>query len=120
MTGRFCKLKFWGGISMAYLIGSIVGGVILMLLLTMLFEWLIGRRVTDTPAHGIPVGAMIAYAVAVILAGFGNANGGSWNPGAAWLFYAIGAAVAVAILLPGALRRQRERSDLDEVASRFE
>lgn len=78
---------------MAYLLGSIAGALVVMFLLSRLVRWAL-KRMGDTEAR-IFVTGLVTYAIGVVLAGFGNADGGPWNPGSSLIFYAIGAAACV-------------------------
>lgn len=104
---------------MAGLIGNFVGALLIMGLLTILFERLVGRRVANSPMTGIPISAAIAFVVATILYGFGNANGGPWNPfGPALLLYALAGAVVSALMMIGARKRGERQGE--EIRERFE
>lgn len=73
---------------MAYVLGSLAGALITTLLVSRLIRWLL-KAMGDSKARVIATAAL-TYVVAIVLAGFGNADGGPWNPGTSWGFYAIG------------------------------
>lgn len=75
---------------MAYLLGSLAGALITTLLVSRLIRWLL-KAMGDSKARVIATAAL-TYAVAIILQGFGNADGGPWNPGSSWWLYAVGVA----------------------------
>jgi hypothetical protein len=77
-----------------YGIGLIVGGCIIIYLLSWLVEWAIVQRVMDSPKAGVLVSVGCATILAIVLAGFGNADGGPFNPGEFAVPYLI-AGVAV-------------------------
>lgn len=89
--------------------GQIVGGLLLVYLLSKLLEWAVISRVMNNPTAGgfIAIGA--AYLIASILYGFGAANGGPWVP-SGFLIYLPGAAVVAVTRM--ALRATRS-NDLD-------
>jgi hypothetical protein len=62
-----------------YIIGQIVGGFLMIYLLSMLFEWAVMKRVFNSRYVGVPASVLAAVAVAIIVSGFGDANGGSWD-----------------------------------------
>lgn len=55
-----------------------IGGVIPVWLLSLLFGWLLLKNAE--PKKKIYVSVSIAFAVTIIISGFGNANGGPFNP----------------------------------------
>ena len=57
---------------------AVIGGVIPVWLLSLLFGWLLLKNAK--PKKKIYVSVCIAFAVAIIISGFGNANGGPFNP----------------------------------------
>ena len=71
---------------MAYWIGMAVGAVIATYLLTRLITWLLSKagKMQDTPTRATAA-AVFGFVLSVALYGFGNANGGPWNPGYAWI-----------------------------------
>lgn len=72
---------------MAYFLGVMAGATIWMFLSTRLLLWLL-RKKDLTTAHIVMVHVGL-WLVSSILYGFGNANGGSWNPGISWITYGI-------------------------------
>lgn len=75
----------------AYTIGSLIGSLIIVGLLTRLTIWGT-NRMGPTPAR-IVVAHAIAWVISIVLAGFGHADGGPWNPGSSWLWYSAASAV---------------------------
>lgn len=67
---------------MAYLLGSIVGGVIGVYLLAALWEWALFKRINDDPLKGKLTSVLAAYVTGAALAGFGMADGGPYYWGA--------------------------------------
>jgi hypothetical protein len=96
----------------AGLIGLIIGGVIAIYLLSLLIEWALFKRILDDPRAGGLASTACAFVLAVILYGFGNANGGAWNPMPGAIAYLVGA-VIVAILRLIALRGRQAASEED-------
>lgn len=94
---------------MASFIGQAVGGILAIYLLSLLVEWALIKRVMDDSVVGCWVSVGVAYALAVLIYGFGNADGGPWNPGRGFYVYAIGAVVV------GVLRSRRRLRDLREL-----
>lgn len=76
---------------MAALLGMLVGGTLGVFILYVIWEWALFMRIFDDPMRGKLVSVAAAYFSAVVIYGFGAANGGPWNPG------------GVIIYLPGAL-----------------
>lgn len=64
---------------MPALIGMMVGGILAVYLLSKLVEWLVVKRVMDDPVNGVIVSVIAAYILAVVIYGFGSADGGSWS-----------------------------------------
>jgi len=61
------------------LIGMFVGGLILIYLLSKLVEWAAIKRLFNDPLAGCVLSVVIAYVLAVIIYGYGSADGGYWN-----------------------------------------
>ena len=61
-----------------YDIGMIIGGIIPIYLFSLFFGWLLFKKLDQTKK--IVLSVSIAFIVSVILSGFGNANGGPFNP----------------------------------------
>jgi hypothetical protein len=86
--------------NMAYLLGQFVGGLIIIYLLSVFVEWALVKRILDTPTVGIVVSTLAATVLAIILYGFGNADGGPWTPMPGAMIYIVsGAVVTVGRLL---------------------
>lgn len=56
--------------------GQLVGGIIGVWILSMLAEYLIFKRVMNDPLKGKMAAVVTGYALAVLIAGYGMANGG--------------------------------------------
>ncbi len=78
-------------------VGQIIGGALAVGLLTLLIEWAVVKRVMDNPVAGAVASTVAAYLVAVIVSGFGLADGGGWES-AGIVIYAPGA-ILVGILM---------------------
>ena len=78
-------------------IGQIVGGVIATFILGFLVDWLILKRLPISRSIGLILSAVVAVVVAIVLYGFGNADGGPWNPGYGYLTYGLGGLISGAI-----------------------
>lgn len=76
---------------MAYLIGGVIGAIIATFILSRIVRWAL-KFMGDTNNRVLATAA-VSYVLAVTLAGFGNANGGPWNPGSSLFLYGIGVAV---------------------------
>jgi hypothetical protein len=85
--------------------GEIAGAIIAIMFLSWLLDWGIFRRAIDGENMRIAVATMAAVVVAVILYGFGNADGGPWDPGAGVITYPIGGVVVAGLRYWGARRR---------------
>lgn len=70
---------------MSYMIGSLVGGLILIYLLSKVWEWALFKRVMDEPTSGKLASVVAAWATAGTIGGFGMADGGPY----AWWAFAI-------------------------------
>jgi hypothetical protein len=67
----------------AILLGQFVGGLLIIYLLQMLWEFALFRRVLDDPLKGKIASTFTAYLTVSILGGFGAANGGPY----AWIAF---------------------------------
>lgn len=65
---------------MAGLIGLLLGGTIGVFVLQNILEWAIFKRIADDPVVGKLGSTAAAYVLAVIIYGFGSADGGAWRP----------------------------------------
>ena len=63
---------------MAYLLGSLVGGLIAIYLLAALWEWALFKRILDDPLKGKLAAVGAGWLTSSVLAGFGMADGGSY------------------------------------------
>ena len=89
----------------AAMIGMTLGGMIAVYFVATLLEWAIFKRVVDTAPVGITLSVAAAVVLAVILYGFGNADGGPWNPLPGGISYVLGGAVVWALKLWSYRRR---------------
>jgi hypothetical protein len=74
----------------------LAGGVLAIYLLSHLIEWAIVRRIADSQATGIPLSVTAAVVLAVVIYGFGAADGGPWTPGGLFIYPPAGLIVAIA------------------------
>lgn len=77
------------------MIYTIIGGIGPVWLLSLLFGWLLLKN-TEAKKK-IYISVAIAFAVAIIISGFGNANGGPFNP--MIVEYLISAVIVICIRL---------------------
>lgn len=103
---------------MAWPIGSIVGGLLIVYLLSKLIEWLIISRIMNDAKAGLFVSVGLGVVGAVVLYGFGNADGGPWNPLPGGIAYVLAGPVVAILRLVAFNRwaaRKAEEEALDEV-----
>lgn len=79
--------------------GSLVGGILAVFLLSALLDWAVFKRVVDTPRVGTTLSVVAAVVFGFILYGFGNADGGPWNPLPGGLSYVFGGSIVLALRL---------------------
>ena len=72
---------------MARLLGAIVGAVIFAYLWSRLWLWLTKRVGKLSDQAGIYVAYAVAWATAIVIGGYGYADGGPWNGGKALMTY---------------------------------
>lgn len=77
----------------AALIGNLIGAIIGVYIVSAIIYGLLVKRFVLGP-KGWLASSGLGYVVAVVLSGFGNANGGPWSPGNGYWVYAFGAVVA--------------------------
>jgi hypothetical protein len=85
--------------------GMLVGGLMIVFLMSVLLEWAIFKRVVDTAPVGITLSVVSAMIIAFILYGFGNADGGPWNPIPGGVAYIIAGVIVLPLRLLGYRRR---------------
>ena len=78
-------------------VGQIVGGIIITYLLGSLLNWAFFQRMSMSKQAAVVASAVAATVFAIVLYGFGNANGGPWNPGNGPIAYGLGGLVSGAI-----------------------
>lgn len=93
---------------MEYLIGQMVGGLILMTVLTRGALWALRNHRSPGTIVMIHVGAWV---FGIVLYGWGNADGGPWDPADAWLIYGVPATLLCGLALYGDKRREKPRYD---------
>lgn len=98
---------------MAAFLGQLVGGVLAMYLFSKLVEWAFVKRVLDDPIMGAVTSVVIAYFLAVLLYGFGSANGGPWR--ASGLLLYLPGAVVVGIARPLMRKRKLDQQEAVEL-----
>ena len=104
--------------------GSIIGGLIAILMLSMLWEWALFKRVMDDPVKGKLSSVAAAWLTAGTLAGFGMADGGPFFT-TAYLIYLLPALIIGGwAFYSGMKARERIEEegspDLADLADRFE
>lgn len=102
------------------LIGMIVGGMIAIYFFASLLEWAIFKRVVDTAPVGITLSVAAAVALAVVLYGFGNADGGPWNPLPGGIAYIVGGGIVWALKMASYRRRAAAAHTESGLAEIFE
>lgn len=88
--------------------GQIVGGILAIFVLHAVWEFLLFKRICDDPVKGKLLATAAAYATAVVVYGFGAADGGPWTP--AGIIAYLPGAVAVAIYSIVRGRKVRQQS----------
>jgi hypothetical protein len=78
-------------------VGQIVGGIIITYLIGTLLNWAIFKRTSLSTRSAAVASAAAAIVIAIVAYGFGNADGGPWNPGNGPIAYGIGGLVSGAI-----------------------
>lgn len=64
---------------MPYLVGQIIGGVLLIYLLALLWEWALFQRVVSDPVFGKLSSVLAAWLCAAAISGWGHADGGPYD-----------------------------------------
>ena len=77
-----------------YLLGNFVGTFIPVIILSLLSTWLASKLTSEVLA--LIAGAVVAAVLTVILTGFGNADGGQWDPRGSIVTAPIAAAIIFA------------------------
>ena len=90
---------------MGYLVGQLVGGLVIIAVITRGLLWAFRNHRSPATIIGIHVGAWV---LAILLYGWGNANGGPWSPGYAWLTYGVPAVLLCVLALYGESRRNKK------------
>jgi hypothetical protein len=108
---------------MSILVGQFVGGLIAVYLLTLLWEFLLFKRVLDDPVTGKMSSVTAAWLTAGTLGGFGMADGGpyAWQ---AFLIYLFPALVVGGFAYRRGMKLREEmievEADQEELASTFQ
>ena len=92
---------------MAYMLGSLFGAILITGLMTRLAMVAL-KKMGDGPSR-IVAATVLAYVVAIALAGWGGADGGPWNPRSSWFFYAVGCLIWMALDFRGLANRRSAR-----------
>lgn len=87
-----------------FLIAMFLGGLVAIYFLASLLEWAIFKRVVDTAPVGITLSVVAAVALAVLLYGFGNADG-AWDPLPGGVAYVVAGGIVWALKLASYRRR---------------
>lgn len=93
---------------MAFILLVAAGGMIPIWLIS----WLVGKippLKSLTPSLNILYSGFVAYAASVALAGFGAADGGSWDPGYMWIAYLVSLVMVVVLRTTFAATRERKK-----------
>ena len=98
--------------------GALVGGILAVFLLSMFLESMIFERALDSPRKGIPASIATAVLLAIVLYGFGNANGEGWNPFPGAISYVIAGGILYVIEMYRL--RKREEAAASEPAEVFD
>jgi hypothetical protein len=72
---------------MAGLIAVLLGAMVGVWLLSALLDWSLLKRLGLRPKTRIVLSSLAAVVAAVVLYGFGHADGGEWNPGEGFFTY---------------------------------
>lgn len=84
---------------MAGFLGLLVGGVIGTWLLGAFLDWAIFRRVGISAKARVVLSSVAAIILAVIIYGFGSADGGEWDPREGLLIYPLAGLIACVVRL---------------------
>ena len=93
---------------MAVILVEAAGGIIPIWVVS----WLVGKVPpfkSMSATLNIVYTGLVAYAVAVVLVGFGEANGGPWNPGYGWITYLVSLVIVVVLRTTFTAMRERKR-----------
>lgn len=93
---------------MALILAGAAGGILLVWLLS----WLVGKVPpfkSLSRSLNILYSGVAAYVVAVVLVGFGEADGGPWNPGYWWIAYLISLVIVIVLRTTFAAMRERKK-----------
>jgi hypothetical protein len=91
-------------------VGMIVGGMILVYLFSVLFEWAIFKRVADTAKVGITLSVIAGVILTMMLFGFIANDDGHWNPFPQGIAYVVSGAI-IWVLRMMSYRRKAEEVD---------
>ena len=97
-----------------------LGGMIPVYLLSKLFEWAIFKRVVDLPELGKALSVGFAVMTAIAVYGFGNADGGPWNPFPGGISYIISGAIVLPLMLWFYHRREAAKGEDTGLGDVFE
>jgi len=98
----------------SYYMGVLLGGAIGGMVPIWFLSWLTSKGMKKVPAHPrIVYSGLVAYVIAIVIGGFGYADGGSWNPGSSWVSYLISLMLVIALRTAALQRKVKtEREDL--------
>lgn len=102
---------------MAGLIGMVIGGVILLMILSLGIEKFIVQNIVDDPLFGKIASLVAAWLIAGTIGGFGFANGLGFVWGA-YLLYGIAGIVLLPFAIYGGYRIRRTQHD--DIGETFE
>ncbi|PLK25563.1 hypothetical protein [Novosphingobium sp. TH158] len=66
--------------------GQVVGGILAVYILQLIWEKLVFMRLANDPMKGKLFSTVAGYLTAVVLFGFGSADGGAWRPDGALIY----------------------------------
>jgi hypothetical protein len=93
--------------------GMIIGATLILLLFSVLIHKFSPGSEDWSPLTGAVAPTFMAVILAIVIYGFGNADGGSWNPSGGLIAYPVGG-VIVAILRYLQLRGQSAKQSETE------
>lgn len=78
---------------MAYIVGLFVGALLFAYLWSRLWRFLVRKFGKVSDPRRLWIAYLLAWGLAVVIGGFGYADGGAWNGGKAFLIYTPALAV---------------------------
>ena len=103
---------------MAFFLGQVVGGLIILWLISLLVEKFLFSKVLDDPVTGKLASVGAAWLLVGTISGFGKADGGPWDP-TGFIDYLIPAVILGGVGVYRGLKL-REQTQLDALAAAAE